>query len=115
MPTTTEVFQRGETVPLWAETKNAAGEYFNPTPAGIKVTLKKPDGTIAKDAAGDDIEDTAMVQTSTGKFVYYYDSSAKGDPAVDEPLGWWHYSCKAVDGAGAEAKTVITHGSFEIK
>lgn len=113
MPTSTEVFQRGETVPIWSETKNAAGEHFNPS-AGIKVTLKKPDGTIAKDADGVDIEDTAMTQTSTGKFVYYFDSSAKGDPLVNEPLGWWHYSCKAVDGTEDEVKTVITHGSFKL-
>lgn len=105
---TTQVFQRGETVPIWSETRNAEGVLFNPTPAGIKVTLKKPDGTIAKDAAEDDIEDATMSQTSTGKFVYYYKSIAA------DPTGWWHYLCKAVDGAGAEAKTVITHGSFKL-
>jgi len=73
---TTNVFQRGETVPIWAETRSAAGELFNPTPAGIKVTLKDPDGAIAKDADGVDIEDTAMTQTSVGKFVFYYNSDA---------------------------------------
>ena len=49
-----------------------------------------------------------------GKYVYYYNSSPKGDPLVNDLLGWWHYSCKAVDGAGAEARTVITHGSFKL-
>lgn len=111
---TTEVFQRGESVPIWSETRNPAGELFNPSPGGIKVTLYKPDGTIAKDADGVDIKDTAMTQASTGKFVYYFDSSAKGDPLVDEPRGWWHYSSKAVDGTGDEAKTVIEHGSFKL-
>lgn len=175
MPTTTEVFQRGETVPLWAETKNAAGVHFNPTPGGIKVTLRDPDGVLAKDVEGTDIDNTAMVQSSTGKFVYYYNSKAvttlastitatatsitvaAGEGALlpssdffilidreilkctsrtDDVLtvtrgqkgttaaahnsgvsvwrlkGWWHYFSKAVDGTGAEAKTVITHGSF---
>ena len=105
---TTQVFQRGETVPMWAETRNAAGELFNPTPAGIKITLKKPDGTIAKDDAEDDIDEATMTQTSVGKFVYYYKSIAT------DPIGWWHYLCKAVDGSGDDAKTVITHGSFKL-
>lgn len=174
---TTQVFQRGETVPLWAETKNAIGEHFNPTPAGIKVTLRDPDGVLAKDVAGTDIDNTAMAQSTTGKFVYYYNSKAvttlastitataltltvatgegallpaanffilidneilKCSSRTDDVLtvtrhekgttaaahssgvsvwrirGWWHYFSKAVDGTGAEAKTVITHGSFKL-
>ncbi len=76
MPTTTQVFQRGETVPIWSETRNPAGELFNPTPGGIKVTLRDPDGALAKDVEGTDIDNTAMVQSSTGKFVFYYNSKA---------------------------------------
>lgn len=111
---TTQVFQRGDTVPIWSLVKTWAGEFFNPTPGGVKITLKKPDGTIAKDAADKDIEDEPMSQTSIGHFVYHYDSRAKGDPPVDEPLGWWHYSCKAVDGTGGEEKTQIIHGGFKL-
>ena len=177
MATTVQVFQRGETVPIWAETKNTAGEFFNPTPAGIKVTLKDPDGAIAKDVDESDIDDKAMAQAATGKFVFYYNSKAvttlastitatdtsitvatgegallpasnffyqinkeilfcssrtadvltsirgqKGTvPAAHSSgaslwrlKGWWHYFSKAVDGTGDGAKTVITHGSFEI-
>ena len=76
MATTVQVFQRGETVPIWAETKNAAGEFFNPTPAGIKVTLRDPDGAMAKDVDESDIDDKAMAQAATGKFVFYYNSKA---------------------------------------
>ncbi|MBA7473844.1 hypothetical protein ES707_09189 [subsurface metagenome] len=76
MPTTTEVFQRGETVPIWAETKNAIGEHFNPTPAGIKVTLRDPERVLAKDYDGTDIDNKTMAQTSTGKYVFYYNSEA---------------------------------------
>ncbi|MBA7577598.1 hypothetical protein ES708_19451 [subsurface metagenome] len=106
---TTQVFQRGETVPIWAETRNPAGELFNPTPAGIKVTLKKPDGTLAKDYDESDIDGKPMSQTSIGKFVFYYKSAAA------DPPSWWHYWCEAVDGTSDAAKTVITHGSFELK
>ena len=177
MPTTTEVFQRGETVPIWAETKDATGDYFNPTPAGIKVTLKDPDGVLAKDYDETDIDDKPMAQTSAGKYVFYYNSEAvttlastitatdtsitvatgegallpasdffieidkeilKCSSRTDDVLtvtrgqkgttaaahssgvnvwrtrGWWPYFCKAVDGTGDAAKTVITHGSFKL-
>lgn len=105
----TRNFQRSETVPIWSETENPAGELFNPTPGGIKVTLKKPDGTLAKDADENDIDDTAMVQADIGKFVYYYKSNAT------DPVGWWRYFCKAVDGTGDGEKRVITHGGFALE
>lgn len=109
---TVEVFQRGESVPCWAENKNWAGSHFNPT-QGIKITLYKPDGTLAQDQAEPpvDIDDTAMGKETTprdGIYVFYYSS------ATDDPVGWWHYFCKAVDGSGDDAKTVITHGSFKL-
>jgi len=109
MTISTRAFQRKETVPIWSETKNPAGELFNPTPGGIKITLKEPDGTLAKDASEDDIEDEPMTQTDIGKFVYYYKSS------TTDPVGWWRYSCKAVDGTGDAAKTVITRGGFALE
>ncbi len=111
---TTQVWQKGETIPIWAEVRNSAGLY-NPT-GGVKITIKKPDGTAAKDAEGADITDKAMGKTTPpedGKYVYYYDSRAKGEPPVDDPSGWWHYFCEAIDGAG-EARITITYGSFRI-
>lgn len=116
---TIQVFQRGETVPIWAENRNWAGTLTNPS-QGITITLKKPDGTAAQVLEGEeyvDLTDKAMGKETTprdGIYVYYYNSSPKGDPLVADPLGWWHYSCKAVDGAGPDARTVITHGSFKL-
>jgi len=106
----TTVFQRGESVPIWAENKDWDGNYTNPS-AGIKVTLWEPDGTLAKDGV-DDIDDTAMGKETSprsGIYVYYYDSAA------DDPVGWWRYFCKAVDGVGDDARTTITYGGFELK
>ena len=112
---TTRVYQKGETIPIWAEVRNLAGVLYNPT-VGVKITIKKPDGTAAKDAEDADITDKAMGKETTprdGIYVYYYDSRAKGDPPVDDPSGWWPYFCKAIDGAG-EARITITHGSFKL-
>lgn len=103
---TIEVYQRGETVPIWCENRTWADVLFNPE-EGVKITLYKPDGTLA-DVSDVDIEDTAMHESSTGKYVYYYHS------ASDDPVGWWHYSCKAVDGTDPNTKVVITHGSFKL-
>ncbi len=174
---TTQVFDRAETVPLWAENRDWAETLFNPS-QGIKVTLRDPDGVLAKEADESDIEDTAMTNSATGKYVFYYGSGAvttlastitaavtsitvatgEGDKLpstnfyieIDDEIikctsrtadvltvvrgqrgtraaahnsgasvwrirGWWTYSCKAVDGAGANARTTITYGSFCLK
>lgn len=174
---TTQVWQKGETVGIWAEVRNSAGLY-NPT-GGVKITLKDPDGAIAKDAEGADITDKAMGKATPpedGIYVYCYDSRAvttlasnitatdtsitvatgeggklpasdffieidneilKCSSRTDDVLtvtrgqksttavahssgaslwrirGWWPYSCKAIDGAGA-ASITITHGSFKL-
>lgn len=103
-----QVFQRGETVPIWAENRNWAGVLTDPT-AGIKITLYKPDGVLAKDYDDTDITDKPMTKDADGKYVFYYKS------ATANPIGWWRYFCKAVDGTGDAAKTVISYGSFELK
>lgn len=72
---TTQVFHRGETVPIWGEDRNWAGTLIDPT-AGIKVTLKDPDGAIAKEADETEISDLAMDKDEKGKYVFYYDSKA---------------------------------------
>lgn len=172
----TQVFQRGETVPCWAENKNWAGVLTNPT-AGIKITLFDPDGVLAKAVDATDIDDTAMAISVQGKYVFYYNSKAvttlasnitatatsitvatgeggklpasnfyieiekeilkctsragdvlavtrgqRGTTAAAHSSaakvwrirGWWHYSCKAVDGTSPDERTVITHGSFKL-
>lgn len=111
----TQVFQRAETIPIWCENRDWAGAFTNPS-EGVKITLYKPDGTLAKEGEAD-IEDVAMGKETSpvdGRYVYYYDSSPKGDPPVADPVGWWHYFCKAGDGSGDTVRTVITHGSFKL-
>ena len=176
---TTQVFQRGESVPCWAENRKWDGTLTNPT-QGIKITLKDPDGVLAKDVDGTDIDDEPMDKETTprdGIYVFYYNSKAvttlastitatatsitvatgegvklpaanffieidneilKCTSRTDDVLtatrgqkgttaaahssgvsvwrmrGWWHYFCKAVDGSGDTARTVITHGSFKL-
>lgn len=73
---TTEVFQRGESVPIWAENRKWDGTLTDPT-QGVKITLKDPDGVLAKDATGADIDDKVMGKETTprdGIYVFYYDS-----------------------------------------
>lgn len=106
--TETNVYQRGETIPIWAENRDWAGTLTNPS-EGVTITLYEPDGTLAKDKAEPpvDIDDVAMGKETppvTGRYVYYYEA------ASDDPQGWWHYFCKATDGT----KIVITHGSFKL-
>jgi len=82
---TTDVYQRGETVPCWAENKDWAGAYTDPS-EGIKITLRDPDGAIAKDVDESDIDDTAMGQETvprTGIYVFYYNSGAVTTLASD--------------------------------
>lgn len=76
---TIQVFQRGETVPTWAEDRNWLGVLIKPT-AGIKVTIKDPDGVLAKDYDETDIDDKAMTldpdEVAKYKYVFYYNSKA---------------------------------------
>lgn len=103
----TTIFQRGESVPCWAEVTNHAGTYVDPS-QGVFITIKKPDGTLAKDALDADIDDTAMSKYTTGKYYYYYNS------ASDDPVKHWSFYCKAIDGEGDSAITTITHGGFKL-
>jgi len=102
----TTIFQRGESIPCWAEVKDHAGTYIDPS-QGVFITISEPDGTLAKDGV-DDIDDTAMSKSDTGKYVYYYDS------ASDDPVKHWNFFCKAIDGEGDDARTTITHGGFKL-
>ena len=161
-----QVFQRGETVPIWAEDKNWAGVLIDPS-TGIKVVITDPDEKVVGDISvissadftvgltvtggtsgatgiilekpngttlrlkqvtgiwqsGEAITDTGsgtsitsstlvdivMTWDAVGKYVFYYKSD------IADPVGWWRYFCKAVDGAGDTSRTVITHGGFELQ
>lgn len=71
----TQVFQRGEVIPIWAEIRNWAGTLIEPS-QGIVVTLKDPDDVLAKEKDGDDIDEVEMAMSVAGKYVYYYYSDA---------------------------------------
>lgn len=94
-------FTAGETVGIWCFIKDWEGTYTTPD-NGVKVTLTNPGGTVK-------VNNLAMTVSEAGKLVYYYNS------ASDDVKGWWHYSCKSMDGTGDAAKYVITEGSFELK
>ena len=96
-----EVHLRGATVEIWAYFKNWEGDYASPD-QGAKVSyLKDPDGTAQ-------VEDTAMTEDDTGKWVYRYDTESDG------VVGWWRYRCIGTDGA-VSPKYSIKDGSFELK
>lgn len=96
-----QIFQRGETIAIWAYFKDWAGNYVSPD-QGAKVTLTDPKGT-------DQVDDLAMSESDTGKFVRYYTAES------DDELGWWNFKCTGQDGTGASAKYSVDHGSFELK
>lgn len=99
---TVKTYQRGETISIWAENRTWAGVLTSPD-TGVKITLTDPDGVLAND--GTDIEDRAMAESETGKYVFYYTA------ASDDPLGWWRARCVAQDGT----KYVVTDGGFRLE
>jgi phosphatidate phosphatase APP1 len=94
-------YNRGETVPIWAENRDWAEALQNPT-AGVKVTVTDSTGaTVVASTA-------AMTNISTGLYVYYWNSPSTAT------LGWYDYQCKAVDGSGDTARTTIQDGAFQL-
>lgn len=104
--TITRAFQRGETVPIWAEVETWLGVAASPS-QGLKVTITNPSGDI-KPANGVAV---AMTETpaASGKYVYYYAS------ASDDEVGWWRYKVVSQDGTGATAKYTTTWGGFRLE
>jgi hypothetical protein len=101
---TIEVYQKGETVPCWAEDLNWEGVYIDPS-QGIKITIYYPDGTKA-------VDNQAMSKIVTGdviQFVYYYASKS------DDPGGEFSYECTATDGTSPNERIVISEGSFTLE
>lgn len=101
-------FQRGETIPIWAETKTWAipGVYDSPD-QGIEITITDPLGVVQVPVAPATTQ--AMTESSAGKFVYYF------KPEDTDPLGWWRVRCKAQDGLLADAKYTISDGGFYLE
>lgn len=96
----TEVYRRGETVPIWVYVEDWASAFTNPS-EGIRVT--------AYDSAGvKKVDNQLMSIDEAGKQVYYYDSE------VTDEAGLWRYNWTAVDGVGDGAKTQIGGGSFTL-
>jgi len=110
---TTDVYQRGETVPCWAENRNWAGVYTNPD-GGIKITLRDPDGAIAIDVDESDIDDTAMTESETGKYVFYYASKAVTTLASDITATATTVSVAAGEGAKLPASDFFIEIDNEI-
>ena len=96
-----KIFQRPETIGLWAYIKDWEGVYITPD-NGVKVTLTDPAGTVKVNAQ-------AMTESAPGKFVYYYTSESA------DVAGWWRFYCKSQDGTGPDAKYTITYGGFQLE
>ena len=96
-----KVFQRGETIGLWAYIKDWEGVYTSPD-NGVKVTLTDPAGTKKVDAQ-------AMTESTVGKFVYHYTST------ITDVVGWWRFRCVGQDGTGSGAKYTVVDGTFNLE
>jgi hypothetical protein len=96
-----KVFQKGETVTVWAYIKNWAGTFIDPS-SGVKITITNPSGTVKVTAQ-------SMTKSEVGKYAYYYNS------ATDDVSGWWKVSTLAQDGSGETAKITITNSGFTLQ
>ena len=94
------IWQRPETVPIWAESK-VNGVLADPS-EDVLLTLTNPSGTVVLNAV-------TMVKSSTGLYVYYWTSSS------DSVVGWYKAKAKFQDGTGGDAKVTIEYGGFELQ
>jgi len=93
-------WQRGESVPIWAEAKDADGALFDPD-QGILLTVTDKNDTVVVDAQ-------TMTKSVTG--VYYYKWTSESDSVI----GWYKCTATAQDGTGANAWITIEHGGFRL-
>lgn len=98
--TTTEVYRRPETVPIWVYTEDWASAVADPS-EGIKLTLYDSAEAVK-------VNNLALTRDAAGKYVYYYKLEAT------DADGLWRYDWTAVDGVGDEAKTQIGSGTFTV-
>jgi len=97
-------FQVPETVPIWIEGKNTAGELTEPESASIKIY--DPDGTIVLDG---EEESRAMASTDdTGYWVYYFESTGITN------LGWYRVIATVLHGTGDTERTTVENGGFTL-
>lgn len=97
------IFQRGETVEIYAEVKDQDGGFAIPG-TSIKVTITDPDSTVVIPViAGDD---GTMTELVAGKYVYYY---TLGAAAI---IGWWIVVVTVID---TGAKVTKTRGGFKVE
>ncbi|MFA5458890.1 MAG: hypothetical protein WC261_14810 [Synergistaceae bacterium] len=92
------IFVRGESVPIYAIDKSWAGAPLDPT-AGVVIYITDPAGTLK-------VNGEAMSLVTSGTYLYNYNTDSESE------LGQWRWQCVAIDGTGAEAKTVISEGGF---
>ena len=97
-------WQKGETVPIWAEVKlTSTGALYDPD-QGVKLYLYDPDGTVLSGVNG-----VSMTKDSLGMYVYYHNTSDSDDS------GWYRAKGKAQDGTGENIKVTIENGGFNLE
>lgn len=96
-------WQRGETVPIWAECKLVStGALYDPD-QGVTLTVTcKESGVVV-------VNGLAMTKDSVGMYVYYYNTD------TDNVISWYKCDGKAQDGSGDSAKVTIEHGGFNLQ
>lgn len=91
-----KVYKQGETVVLNSLSTNQAGTLTDPG-TSIKVKIIDPTGTVA-------LAEYTMTKSSTGTYVYYYDTTSSS------ALGVWQYEVVAIN----SAHTTIESSQFEL-
>ena len=90
--TDVKLFQRGETIEVYAEVKSQAGTFVDPDAIDVTIT----DGSNVVRATN-----AAMTLSATGTYVYYYNL------ATTSTTGKWTARVRTLDGTGANAKWTI--------
>jgi len=98
----TRNWQLPETIPIWAEIKDAKGVYT--AVDSVVMTLVAPDNTTVI------LDDVTMDATDdVGFYVYYW------NPEADSDVGWYKVIVTATDGTGVGAKSSIQTGGFKVE
>jgi len=95
----TRHWQRGDTVPIWAEIRDPDTNDLTDPSEDVKLSLTDPSGTVK-------VDNQTMTKSAVGKYVYYWTSSAS------DAIGWYKAKVTVQDGTGAGAKYVIEYGGF---
>ena len=98
----TRHWQRGDTVPIWAEIRDPDTDALTDPSEDVKLTLTDPDGTVK-------VNNQTMTQSSTGKYVYYWLST------TDDAIGWYKAKVTVQDGTGTGARYVVEYSGFVLE